>query len=58
MSGLRGVGGWVSGLGGPGGGYRHRSLPPPEMATATVGTHPTGMPSCFILANKKHESSN
>ena len=58
MSGLRGVsdltgclvrgrmGVWSGGVWseGEGGGGRP---PPPEMATAAVGRHPTGMHSCF-----------
>ena len=34
-------------------------LPPSEMATAAVGTHPTGMPSCFIVViGKEIKDSN
>ena len=44
---------WVSGLGGGGvlGVWFElgcQTLTPPEMATAAVGAHPTGMHSCLI----------
>ena len=44
MSGMGGGGWWVSGLGVSG---LRGIRPPPQMATAAVGTHPTGMHSCM-----------
>ena len=46
MSGLRGMGVWcIPPCTWPGGVYVHS--PAPEMATDVVGTHPTGIHSCW-----------
>ena len=51
---LRGVGVWSErGVWSDGQGGA-RPPPPPEMATATVGTHPTEMHSCFNYYHTDH----